>query len=142
MRDVEDLDWTRLIVVTAVHGEKCLGFLPEDVGDPKKYVEDRAGQKLPITVHEARNMLGQATPGFDKEGRLIGVRTLTMLLPIDMLTGPMPEHNIIPSSWYFPGDHAHVKEKVTLLIHQAVELETRMAAEAANIRIPDVRVVQ
>jgi hypothetical protein len=134
---MNDIDWTRLAVVTALHGEKCLGWLQEEIEDPKAYLEEKATKGEPIILHEARNLLGQASPSYDQTtGKLLGIGRMLLLMPFDALTGPLPSLHLIPSTWYFPGEFEHVKPKVENLLRQAVELETSLAAAEAGIVRP------
>lgn len=137
MSEIEKTDWKRLVVVTAIHGEKSLGWLPEDVEDPKAYIEGKAAKGEHIVLHEARNLVGQASPSYDPAtGRLMGIGRMLLLLPFDALTGPLPTQHIIPSTWYFPGEFTHVRSKIENLLRQAVELETSLSASEAGIVQP------
>jgi hypothetical protein len=133
---MDNFDWKRLVVVTAVHGEKSLGWLPETVDDPVAHLIEHTTNKTPITLHEARNLVGQASPSYDQSGKLMGIGRMLMLLPIDALTGPLPTQYVIPSTWYFPGEFPQVRKKIEGLLRQAVELETGIAASDAGIIRP------
>jgi len=134
---MSDIDWTKLVVVTALHGEKCLGWLPEEIKDPKAYLEEKVTKGEPIVLHEARNLIGQVSPSYDQStGKLMGIGRMILLTPFDALIGPLPSLFLIPSTWYFPGEFEHVRAKVEGLLRQAVEFETSLAAAEAGIIRP------
>lgn len=134
---MKDIDWERLVVVTAVHGERCLGWVPQEPNlDPKKYLEERGQAGLPIKLQDVRNLVSQTTPSVDTRGNIVGLSKMLMLLPIDLFNGPLRELHVIPSSWYFPGDNSDdCKKQVVDLIEQAVETETRLSATAAGLHL-------
>jgi hypothetical protein len=134
-----DINWERLVVVVALHGEKYLGWIPAELGDPKKYVEERGLEGKPIRLEDSRNLIGQASPKLDSRGNLAGFTKFMLLMPLDTLNGPMPSIYILPSSWYFPGDHGEVsRRQVEELLKHAVETEDQMKAAAAGLHLASV----
>lgn len=133
---MSDINWPNLVVVAATHGEKFLGWVPNDVGDPKRYLEERGRAGLPIRLQDVRNLVGQATPSVSRQGDIVGISKMLVLMPIDMLNGPLPAHNVIPSSWYFPTENGdECKKLVEDLLKQAVETEARLSAAAAGLHL-------
>jgi hypothetical protein len=132
-----EINWERLVVVTAVHGEKYLGWLACEDIDPKKYLEEHGQAGSPITLQDARNLVSQAQSNVDHQGNVLGVSRFLLLMPIDVLNGPLPSLQVIPSSWYFPGENGDdCKKKIGSLLSQAVEQEARLSAAAAGLVAP------
>lgn len=133
---MSDINWERLAVIVAMHGEKFMGWVPEECGDPKKYLEERGQAGRPARLQDVRNLIGQASPNVDRQGNILGIQKLLLLMPVDMLNGPLPEHNIIPSSWYFPGENGDAcKKQIEELLTHAVETEARLTAAAAGLHL-------
>lgn len=132
---IDNVNWERIVVVAAVHGEKFIGWVPEDVGDPKKYLEKHGAERTPITLQDVRNLVGQASPNLDANGNILGVSKLLLLMPIDMFNGPLFNHHVVPSSWYFPAENEKCKRKIEELLHHAVETEARLSAAEAGIHL-------
>lgn len=133
---MKGIDWQRLVVVSSMHGERYLGSVSWTVSDPKKYLEERGQAGLPIRLHDVRNLLGQVSPRVDAEGKLAGFSRMMVLLPLEMINGPLPELYVIPSSWYFPGENGdECKKLVTKMIEEAAEAEIRASATAAGLHL-------
>lgn len=130
---MNEIDWDRLVVVTATHGEKLLGFIPEHITDPHKYIEDRTYEHGPIELKNARILLAQMHPSLDPRGRPVGVAKLFLPMTIDLAVGPVSSYFLVPSSWYFPGEDKVVKKRMTEVLRQAETNESQMAAEDAGI---------
>ena len=132
------LDLTRWVVVTANHGEKFVGQVPEDVKSPSEYFQEKVAARQPVVLHGARLMLAQygAAPG----GMGNGIQTMVAFLPVDLADGPLEEIHLYPSSWYFPPSVESIIEKFERLLAaaEAAELNNsrRLSATRANIILP------
>lgn len=126
-------NWERLVVVTAVHGEKYMGWIPEEKGDPKKYMDDSRSNSLPIVLLEVRNYLSQAQPNVDPSGRVTGVAKMQVLLPLDMFPGALKKMSVLASAWYFPSDDPRCKKPISDLLEGARRNEKMNSAIAAGI---------
>jgi hypothetical protein len=131
-----EIDWERLVVVTAKHGEKFVGTLPEQEDDPKKYIEDRTYEHGPIELSNVRVLAVQTRAIADSRGQPVGIQRAPLLLPMDVLNSPAQSVHIVPSTWYFPVENREAKDNLAGLIHQAEEMEARASAEAAGIITP------
>lgn len=128
---MNDINWERLVVVTAVHGEKYLGWIPLTIENPKQYLTDCAQNRLTVQLQDVRNLISQISENQR------GVSKVTLLMPIDMVEGPLEHLDVVPSSWYFPGEtggDGH-KKKIEDLLEFSVENETRMKAKAVGLHL-------
>lgn len=130
---MEIKNWEQLVVVTAVHGEKYLGWIPKDKGDPKKYMNDSRRNNVPVVLTEVRNYLSQTQPSADRAGRVTGWQKMHILLPLDMFTGPMKKMSVMASAWYFPKDNPDSARAVEELLEGARKNEAINQAVAAGI---------
>lgn len=133
---MRDIDWERLVVVVAIHGEKFLGWVPPECEHQEKYMKDAAQSGGPVRLLNARNLVGQCNPSVDASGNVIGIQKLLLLMPIDGHNGPLSEYYVVPSSWYFPkntGEYGQVK--ISGLLEHALEMEARMTAAAAGLHV-------
>jgi hypothetical protein len=127
-----------MIVVTAIHGERIHGWLPEqehDIGY-QRYMQVVAQQRHSVSIQHARNLVGSKDVRTDAQGRFMGVASMMALMPIDMFPGPMEEYQVIPSSWYFPGSMEQSKKLMENLIKAAEASEMRSRAMEAGIHPP------
>lgn len=132
---MSDIDWKRLVIVAAVHGEKYLGWLPDEPL-ARDFLE-RGPKGGPIKLLDVRNLIGQSSPQIGPGGTVMGFTRLLLLMPIDTTVGPVPELYVIPSTWYFPGDHGdEAKEQIKNLLKHAVDGEERMRARMVGIHLP------
>lgn len=130
---MKDIDWKRLVVVTATHGEKYLGYVPPEE-EPESYLDRHAEGQKPIKLLDARNLVSQVQPNINPDGRLAGMGRILLLMPIDMLKGALPVQRLIPSSWYFPFENGeYVQMKIQELLKHAEENEVRVSAAEAGI---------
>jgi len=136
---MKDLNWDRMAVVTALHGEKYLGWIPEEMGDPKKYLDENCTAGKPVVIHDARNLMGQAQPNIDARGNILGISKMLLLMPIDAMNGPLPVINVISSTWYLVPENDSVRKKFEELLNASVETEARLSASDAGIHIPGLR---
>lgn len=133
---MSDINWERLVVVTAIHGEKYLGWVPSEIEDPKKYLDEHGWETRPVVLTDVRNLIGQASPNVSPQGKLLGFSKVMLLMPLDLLDGPIARYHILPSAWYFPGEHGDdCKKHVEELLHQAVENEAQMSARSAGLHL-------
>jgi hypothetical protein len=126
-------NWERMVVVTAVHGEKFMGWVPKDKGDPKKYMAEQREKNQPAILHEVRNYLTQAQPNINAAGQLAGVAKLQVLLPLDMFPAALQEMHVLASCWYFPSDNDGCKKPIQDLMENARQNEKINDAIAAGI---------
>jgi hypothetical protein len=138
----DDRNWDRMIVVTALHGERIHGWLPEHHGEHGEFnyqqdMQAAARQHEPVSIQHARNLVGSKDVKTDAQGRFLGVASMMALMPIDMFPGPMEEYQVIPSSWYFPGSMERSKKLMENLIKAAEASEMRSRAMEAGIHPPN-----
>lgn len=125
---MNEIKWNRIVVVTALHGEKYLGYVPGEVKTPSEYIRDRCSQRLPITLEDARTLVSQVQVGPRGEiGRML------LLMPVDFWPGPIPSINIVPSSWSVPADNEQAKKQIEKLLQHAEENESRFSASEAGL---------
>lgn len=134
----EDRNWDRMIVVTAVHGERVHGWLredlsPEAIKDFDMYMQVCCANRTPVSILNARNLVGQKDVRVDPRGNIAAIVPMMALMPIDMFIGPMEEYFVVPSSWYFPGRTEKSKEIMDRLLRAAEDVEVRNRAAAAGI---------
>lgn len=138
---MKEIQWDRLAIVTATHGEKYIGYIPKDLGDnPKAYIEDQTMHGLPVILEEVRNVIAHIQPNFSQRGEMLGMGRLILLMPIDMWTGPAARIQVRASSWYFPADNEKVKPHIEKMYRSAEENEAQLAAAEAGIVPGSVRV--
>jgi len=130
---MEDLNWDRMVVVTAVHGERFHGWVPMSKGDPHEYLADCASKGRPAEIHNVRNLIGHKEPKLDAMGNFVGMASMMSLMAIDMFPEAMPTYHIIPSCWYFPTENDGAKKPMKALIDNAEQNEVRNRAIAAGI---------
>jgi hypothetical protein len=133
---MSEIDWERLVVVTAKHGEKFVGTLPEHESNPKKYIEDRTYEHGPVVLSNVRVLAIQTRAVADARGQPVGIQRTPLLLPMDVLNSPAAVVYVVPSAWYFPADNKEAKDNLAGLIHHTEEMEARSSAEAAGIVAP------
>jgi hypothetical protein len=82
---MSEIDWERLVVVTAKHGEKFVGMLPTLDVSPKKYIEDKAYEHGPVELSGVRVLAIQTRAVADARGQPVGIQRTPLLLPMDVL---------------------------------------------------------
>lgn len=125
-------NWERLVVVTAVHGEKYLGWISKDKGDPRKYMDDSRKNNRPVVLTEVRNYLSQAQPQVS-QGRVTGMAKLQVLMPPDMFPGALKKMSVLASAWYFPSDDPSCEKPIAEMLEGARQNEKMNSAIAAGI---------
>lgn len=130
---MEVRDWERLVVVTATHGEKYMGWIPKSKGDPREYMDISRQKNLPVELEEVRNYLSQIQPNTDRAGRVTSMGKMQILVPIDMFPGALKRLSVLASSWYFPSDDPNCKKPVGSILEGARRNETVNQAVAAGI---------
>jgi hypothetical protein len=133
---MSDIDFPRMVIVTASHGEKYLGFAPKTCQNPNTYIGERAQNREPIELHDVRILMGQMTARQDAKGSVTGVQTFIALMPIDMFDGPVPVFHTLVSSWYFPSENVESQRKITQLIGAAEKNEMANKAVGAGLHLP------
>lgn len=131
MRD--KFDWDRMVIITALHGERFHGWVPEDKGDPNEYLNACNKEGVAAELHKVRNLIGHKEPKTDQMGNFIGMATMMTLMAIDMFPGPLDIYHVIPSGWYFPGSVEGAKKPMMALLENAEQNEVRNSAIAAGI---------
>ena|SRR5688572_6602015 len=114
-----------MVVVTAVTGEKFVGWVPEDVEDVAAYMNAAPG--WPKKLEEVRSLLVQITPQIQK---------VAALIPIDILNEATPEYWVLPSSWYQPVTFQKALRNFEALLKTALENELRAQAASAGLVLP------
>lgn len=128
----EDIDTSRMAVITTVTGEKFLGELPEGV-DELQMQELVVGLK-PMMLKNARQLVGQLNPQTDNRGNIISIRTFMALLPYDLFEGPADSLFVIPTAWYFIKG-GKIKERALELLRTAERNEMVNKATEAGISV-------
>jgi hypothetical protein len=130
---MNDIDWKRLVVVTASHGERYLGFVSQEIEDPVAYLDSHATALTPIRLYQVRNLVSQIQPSSDAKGRVV-IGRLLLLVPVDMMKGAMDSHRMIPSSWYFPVENGEdCQKRVREILKNAEDSELRASAVEAGL---------
>jgi hypothetical protein len=122
-------DFNRIVVVTAQHGEKFLGWVPKGVV-PGEYLE-----KPSIVLHDVRLLATQQQPKLNAAQQVVGMSVLIALLQIDMFPGPVPTMHLHPSSWYFPFENPKTEKKIKQLIDAAEQNEKVNQAIEAGVHV-------
>ena len=125
-------DFDRIVVVTAQHGEKFIGWVPEGE-DPAKYMESPT-----VLIKNARLLATQQQPKFDARQNVVGVSVLVAMIPIDMFPSAMPNLRVHPSSWYFPFENRETEKKIEQLLAAAERNEGINRAIDAGLSVPGV----
>lgn len=123
-------DFERIVIVTAQHGEKFLGWIPGEV-DPVEYMEQKS-----IVLKDARLVATQQQPRMNARQEVVGISVLVALLPVDMFPGAVPTMRLNPSTWYFPSENVKTKKQIERLINAAEQNEVASQAEEAGIHLP------
>jgi len=130
---MKDMNWDRLVVITAIHGEKFQGWVPPHVEYPKEYLQDCSKNHIAAEIHNVRNLVALKDPRTDAAGNFIGMANMMSLMAIDMFPEALPIYFVIPSSWYFPGENEGAKKPMKALLENAEQNEVRNRAIAAGI---------
>jgi len=125
--------WDRMVVVTALHGERFHGWISEDDGDPDEYLDKCSSEGRAATLINVRNLLGQKEPQKDAMGNFVGLIPLMALMAIDMFPAAMSSYRVVPAAWYFPGKVEGAKKPMKALLDNAENQEMRNRAIAAGI---------
>lgn len=128
---MNETDWNHLIVISSLTGERYMGWIREE--DPREYVAEKAKLNEPVEVSDARLLISQVQPNIGPGGRVLGFAKMVLLMPIDVLNGPLPTHNVLASSWYFPKDTGGTRRKFEELLRQAEESEQQLSAADAGL---------
>jgi hypothetical protein len=127
-------DWDRLVVVSATHGEKFMGEIPPEENDPEEYLDHCLRTSTPVELHRVRNLISQVQPQVGARGQLEGMGRILLLMPIDMMSGPLSVMKLQVSSWYFPKD-SECKRKIDELYAHAEKNEMAMMAQEAGLTL-------
>jgi len=122
-------DKKRAVIVTAQHGEKYFGHLPKGVTDSVSYVEKKVADKQPIELHEVMLLASQLQTDTDPRGNIRSVGRFNLLVPVDLLPGPMPKLRLVPSAWYFVSENPEIEEE----LEQLVEISARNLEQAKKV---------
>jgi hypothetical protein len=135
------LQWDRLVIVCAQHGEKFMGWVPPEVEDPRKHMLECTDKGLVCELRDVRILASQLQAIPDRSG---GISNLMVLMPVDMFPRGMQKHYIKVSTFYFPSDNEDCKHQVKALIENAIQMEARRellkikkSAEDAGLIVPD-----
>jgi len=132
MPEIEN--WDSMVVVTARHGEKFLGWVNPDEKDPKAYVEKCVVANRPVELHQARILVSQLRAQEGPDGNAM-VGNILFLMPIDMFSGAIEKCPVMASSWYFPSDSPDCRKSIVGLLENARQMEVRRAAVEHGISI-------
>ena len=129
----KEIEWEGMVVVTTMHGEKLLGWIPE--GMEREDWEKEADESLTRStgLRNVRTMLARVTQVKSNNSRSGALAVFLALMSIDAFTGPATTMRIRASTWYFPIDNPVCKNQFEALINQAEEHETISRANAAGL---------
>lgn len=128
----KDYHWDRMVVITAIHGEKLQGLVPKGT-DAKSYMKSCTEAGGPMRLEHVRNFVSQMQAQRGPGGTVAGLARLNVLMTIDLFPGPVPTYYLVPSSWYFPGDDKDCKKDMQALIDNAEQNEMANRAQALGI---------
>lgn len=131
---MSDRSWDRMVVITALHGERFHGWVPEKFDDPREYLKACGANGIPAELEHVRNLIGNKEVKQTAQG--VGIFPMMALLPIDMFATAMKSYHVIPSAWYFPGETGEARELMEGLLDGVEKMETRMRLQAAGLHDP------
>jgi hypothetical protein len=131
---MRDVNFEKMVVVTAPTGEKYLGWLPKDVTFLQ--MDAAAAEGRTVTLKDVRHLLVQRMPDVGPDGQVRSMRSFMALLPVDMFPGPAPEMKVKPCTWYAPSGSNKVKKDIIDLIEAAEANELANKAAEANLVLP------
>ena len=120
------IDWDRLVIVAAMHGEKYIGFLPREVEDPDEWMRELGRTNQPVLLHHVRTILSQPQVQKLPNGQQV-IAGLVAVLPFEFNPGPAEELWVRASSWHFPIVNEKSQEKIMRLLEKAEESEVQIA---------------
>jgi len=122
---LESIDWKRLVIVAALHGEKYIGFVPDSLGDPQEYMVRVAKNNEPMRLQDVRTILSQPQMQKLPNGQQV-IAGFVAVLPFEFNPGPAEELWVRASSWHFPVHNVESQEKIMRLMEKAVESEAQI----------------
>jgi len=148
----EYLQWDRLVIVCAQHGEKFLGWVPphnelEEMGceSPKDYLRRHMLNGSPAELRDVRILASQLQATPDGRGGIAAIGNLMVLMPVDMFPRGMEKHYVRVSTFYFPSDNEDCRPLVKNLLKDAIQMEARRelqkakaSAAEAGIEVPNL----
>lgn len=140
------IDYSRLIIVAALHGEKYIGHVPKGVKNAPAYMESAAKANQPVRITEVRTILSQPQVTELPTGEKI-IGGMVAILPFEFFPGPADQVWVRASSWHFPAENPGSKKKIDLMLKSAVESEAKLeqlekqmeavqAAQKAGLTVP------
>lgn len=114
------MDWDKLIVVVAQHGEKYIGELEHQRG----YIFECMTEGRPIQLKNVRQLITQLQIRQNPNGDVMGAGTMAFIMPIDGAEGPIEEMWLDVAAFYYPKEN-----QVTQTVLEGL-LNTCMAAES------------
>ena len=132
----KEIEWEGMVVVTTMHGEKFLGWIPG--GMTREAWEKAADASVNKTVElqNVRTMLAQITQikaQNNADPRAGKLAVFLALMCIDAFSGPAESMKIRASTWYFPVDNPSCRKQFARLIKDAESNEMIGRANAAGI---------
>lgn len=134
---MEKIDWNRLVVVAALHGEKYIGFIPEETqASPQDYMYTQARENKPVCLYHVRTLISQPQMQTLANGQQV-IAGFVAVIPFEFNPGPAEELWVRASSWHFPVNNPESQEKVQKLLDKAVESEAQIAELERQMDLQD-----
>lgn len=118
------MDWEKLIVATAQHGEKYIGETTLDETELTGCME----HKQPVLLRRARMLITQLQINQGPGGQVLGAGTLAFVMPVDGAQGPLERLWIDVSSFYFPKSNPVIQQALEGLINVCLAAEAKQNA--------------
>ena len=137
--------WSHAVVVTALHGEKYLGWIDSKEDKPRDCIELCVEESDPLLLLDVRILATQIQQGRDpKTGQMV-TGNMVFLMPLDAFPSACPSLKLLISSWYFPVDEKDCLKIIQQLLVDCKRIEeintaARSAAAAGiTIALPGTR---
>lgn len=134
------MDWDKIIVAVAQHGEKYIGEWEQSPG----FIFDCMVEGRPILLKKARQLITQLQINQSPDGRVLGAGTMAFIMPIDGASGAV-DIWIDISSFYWPKENPVTQNTLEGLLNTCMAAESQRRsglsvagpADIARLRKPE-----
>jgi len=131
---MSEMDFDRLVIVTASHGEKYAGMVPKGK-DPQQYINNQVENRLPIELEDVRLFITHMQGTSNTKGQVVGVKAFSTMVCIDAFPGPMPKCHVVPVFWYVPAENETVLKVFREMVKKAEQNELLNRAGRSGIHV-------
>ena len=131
---MSEINLDRVIVATAISGEKFVGTIPK--GQDLEAFAKECDNSGSMTLEEVRHLAVQLQPNTNQAGQVVGIQKLMTLVPVDVLDGPMERMRLRYATWFAVAEISHnAKHKIQSLLVRAEKQELVSRAHASGIEM-------